>query len=102
MRSQIHLPIRMGISTKLMNICLGDYGALVVLSKQEKWWQPALLNMFASSKHTPQRPPPQACGHCPLVHFQSPPTFIHFSVTGHSIFQVSGIGHILAKDSKPA
>ena len=96
MRSQIHLPIRMGMdSTKLMNICLEITGHLVVLSKQEKWWQPALLEYCLLEWL------PQACGHCPLGHFQSPPTFIHFRVTGHSIFQVSGTGHILAKDSEP-
>ena len=55
MRSQIHLPIRMGLdSTKLMNICLEITGHLVVLSKQEKWWQPALLEYcLLEWQHTP-------------------------------------------------
>ena len=57
--------------------------------------------LFARMETHSLRGLPQACGHCPLGHFQSPPTFIHFSVTGHSIFQVNGIGHTLAKDSEP-
>lgn len=42
-----------------------------------------------------------SCGCRRLGHFQSLPTFIHCSVTGHSIFQIKGIGHILAQDSEP-
>lgn len=38
MMLQIPLPIRMGISTKLMSICLEITGHLALLSKQEKWW----------------------------------------------------------------